>query len=488
MDLSCCTPRRFHVLLPFDQLYACHAAAIVHHRMGWTHHEVGKVDIGRMATILQAAVECGFSVPFSWPSPPDGTTKLPRHDDVIGGVENGHTTDPEKPVDEYYSEDFKGVTRPGEVGVVPRPRGVAGGTARWREEGGVFLPRPGGVSVATGRSGHESDCGGEGSEAVSLGANTTFPAPGLGPRSPSLGMLPRGIEVQPAGLTARTPEKSTMFLHCAGVQTKYHCDDAAGQATARAPSTGLRDPRDRIRETGASRNGLRESCDGKSPAPPLLDTGWGESSEERVPTSLGVKVGTGVSEMDFPAGNYSDGIGPQPRRRPPAYCRVVVVGAGASGLSAAACLRARGEDGVVILERSESVCGAWARQYEGLRITTRRRHCGLPGWPVPPEGFCDNGRADDTAPPNNTNAASGFNSNSNSSDDNDATGAGDEMSAQSFVRYLRAYRRRFGLTVFTETEVLGAEREASSSSTGRDGAGAGAGGICVLFRWYSVVP
>ncbi|CAN0526028.1 unnamed protein product, partial [Ectocarpus sp. 8 AP-2014] len=41
---------------------ACHAAAIVHHRMGWAHHEVGKVDVGRMATILKAAGDCGFSV------------------------------------------------------------------------------------------------------------------------------------------------------------------------------------------------------------------------------------------------------------------------------------------------------------------------------------------------------------------------------------------------------------------------------------------
>ncbi|CAN0067124.1 unnamed protein product, partial [Ectocarpus sp. 8 AP-2014] len=173
---------------------------------------------------------------------------------------------------------------------------------------------------------------------------------------------------------------------------------------------------------------------------------------------------------------------------PPAYCRVVVVGGGASGLSAAACLRARGEDGVVILERSESLSGSWARQYEGLRITTRRRHCGLPGWPVPPEGFCDNGCADDIAPANNTNAASGFSIDGNSSNDNHATGAGDEMSAQSFVRYLRAYRRRFGLAAFTETEVLGAEREAVSPSTRRGDAGARAGGIQVRFRWYSNVP
>ncbi|CBN76497.1 conserved unknown protein [Ectocarpus siliculosus] len=499
MDLSCCTPRRFHVLLPFDQLYACHAAAIVHHRMGWAHHEVGKVDVGRMATILKAAGDCGFSVPFSWPSSPAaGTTaitisKPPRHDDFVGGVESGNTTDSEEPVDEYYSGEFKGVTRPGEGGVMPRPRGVAGGAARWREEGGGFLPRPGGVSVTTGRSGHDNGCGGGTSAAVSNGeggmrSRTTSPVPGLGPPSPSPGMLPSDIEFQAAGQTARTPGIMAIFPNQAGVQKKYHCNDADVQATTRAPFTGPRDPQDRIPATGASRNGLRESCDGISPAPPPLDTSWRESSKERIPGSLGVRVGTGVSEMDCPARGYSDVAEPQPRRRPPAYCRVVVVGGGASGLSAAACLRARGEDGVVILERSESLCGAWARQYEGLRITTRRRHCGLPGWPVPPEGFCDNGCADDIAPANNTNAGSGFTIDSNSSNDNHATGAGDEMSAQSFVRYLRAYRRRFGLAVFTETEVLGAEREAVSPSTRRGNAGARAGGIQVRFRWYSIVP
>lgn len=35
----------------------------------------------------------------------------------------------------------------------------------------------------------------------------------------------------------------------------------------------------------------------------------------------------------------------------PSFCRVVVVGGGASGLSAAACLRARGEADVLVLER-----------------------------------------------------------------------------------------------------------------------------------------
>ena len=81
--------------------------------------------------------------------------------------------------------------------------------------------------------------------------------------------------------------------------------------------------------------------------------------------------------------------------------------------------------------RSKSVCGAWSGQYEGLHITTRRTHCGLPGWPVPREGFCAAGSS--------------------------------EMSASSFVRYLRGYRRRFDLDISFETEVIWAEREASAT-------------------------
>lgn len=79
--------------------------------------------------------------------------------------------------------------------------------------------------------------------------------------------------------------------------------------------------------------------------------------------------------------------------------------------------------------RSKSVCGSWSGQYEGLHITTRRIHCGLPGWPVPREGFCAAGSSD--------------------------------MSASSFIRYLQGYRRRFDLDVSFETEVIWAEREAS---------------------------
>jgi putative flavoprotein involved in K+ transport len=61
---------------------------------------------------------------------------------------------------------------------------------------------------------------------------------------------------------------------------------------------------------------------------------------------------------------------------------VVVVGAGASGLSAAAALKRRGVDAVV-LEQDESVGGSWARRYDRLRLHTIRGFSGLAHYPVP---------------------------------------------------------------------------------------------------------
>jgi hypothetical protein len=40
LDTAKCSPRGFCVLLPHDRVYACHAAAIVHAKMNWQHHEV----------------------------------------------------------------------------------------------------------------------------------------------------------------------------------------------------------------------------------------------------------------------------------------------------------------------------------------------------------------------------------------------------------------------------------------------------------------
>ena len=61
---------------------------------------------------------------------------------------------------------------------------------------------------------------------------------------------------------------------------------------------------------------------------------------------------------------------------------MVVVGAGASGLSVAAVLARRGRNPVV-LERDERVGATWARRYERLCLHTTRRFSGLPFHPLP---------------------------------------------------------------------------------------------------------
>jgi phytoene dehydrogenase-like protein len=59
---------------------------------------------------------------------------------------------------------------------------------------------------------------------------------------------------------------------------------------------------------------------------------------------------------------------------------VVIVGAGASGLSAAA-LQRRGIDPVV-LEQDSALGGTWARRYDGLHPHTVRAHSGLAHRPI----------------------------------------------------------------------------------------------------------
>jgi hypothetical protein len=60
----------------------------------------------------------------------------------------------------------------------------------------------------------------------------------------------------------------------------------------------------------------------------------------------------------------------------------VIVGAGASGLSAAAALRRRGFDAEV-LEQDAAIGGTWARRYDRLRLHTVRRFSGLAHYPIP---------------------------------------------------------------------------------------------------------
>lgn len=43
--------------------YACHAGTMVHAAMGWTHHEVGQVDISQIEETWKAALNLGFFLP-----------------------------------------------------------------------------------------------------------------------------------------------------------------------------------------------------------------------------------------------------------------------------------------------------------------------------------------------------------------------------------------------------------------------------------------
>jgi hypothetical protein len=61
---------------------------------------------------------------------------------------------------------------------------------------------------------------------------------------------------------------------------------------------------------------------------------------------------------------------------------VVIVGGGASGLSAAGALARRGIESVV-LERDAAIGGSWARRYERLHLHTMRMFSGLAGLPIP---------------------------------------------------------------------------------------------------------
>jgi cation diffusion facilitator CzcD-associated flavoprotein CzcO len=66
----------------------------------------------------------------------------------------------------------------------------------------------------------------------------------------------------------------------------------------------------------------------------------------------------------------------------PEFCDVVVIGAGPAGLAAAACLRQRGLDPLIV-EKEATVGAVWRRHYDRLHLHTDRRHSALPGLPMP---------------------------------------------------------------------------------------------------------
>ncbi len=94
---------------------------------------------------------------------------------------------------------------------------------------------------------------------------------------------------------------------------------------------------------------------------------------------------------------------------------VVVVGGGASGLSAAAALTRRGIP-VVVLEQDAAVGGTWARRYDRLHLHTMREFSGLAHFPIP-------------------------------------RGYPRYVSRDQFVEYLREYARHFDLRVIAGTAV-----------------------------------
>ena len=63
-------------------------------------------------------------------------------------------------------------------------------------------------------------------------------------------------------------------------------------------------------------------------------------------------------------------------------CDAIIVGSGPAGLAAAACMRVRGLN-PVILEKSDAVGSVWRRHYDRLHLHTDRGHSGLPGLPMP---------------------------------------------------------------------------------------------------------
>jgi cation diffusion facilitator CzcD-associated flavoprotein CzcO len=115
---------------------------------------------------------------------------------------------------------------------------------------------------------------------------------------------------------------------------------------------------------------------------------------------------------------------------------VVVVGGGASGLSAAAALERKGVD-VVVLERDPEIGGTWARRYDRLHLHTVRGFSGLAHYRIPRR-----------YPP--------------------------YLSRDQFVEYLREYANHFGLQVVTDCQARRIARDPVSGHWHTTTAGCGA--------------
>lgn len=303
-------------------MYACHAAALVHHQMKWTHHEVGKVDITRMAPTLEAARDCGFTISFCrHPSTTTATAStaatamLPLQvEDEALDVERGHT----------HTADAVGI----------------------REAGSSRTAR-----VLTGHTLSAAGSSLTGSDRDQRGASVSLPRPEGVLHG---GNRPHGV-AEPSGLASH-PETRDCG---AGLSTAIECchgRDVRGGGREGVSNIAASIP--------AKPGGVVEASAFSAAVSRTLQ----EPRDKAVVAKLGGAVSRSIesgelSVMDpthaepFPAVAEGEdergvvGISASSEGPPSPFCRVVVVGAGASGLSAAACLRARGEAGVLILER-----------------------------------------------------------------------------------------------------------------------------------------
>jgi putative flavoprotein involved in K+ transport len=94
---------------------------------------------------------------------------------------------------------------------------------------------------------------------------------------------------------------------------------------------------------------------------------------------------------------------------------VLIVGAGAAGLSAAGALKTQGIE-ALLLEQDSGIGGSWARRYDRLHLHTVRQHSGLAHWPI-------------------------------------ARGGGTYLSRDEYVTYLNDYAAHFQLRVMTDCAV-----------------------------------
>lgn len=321
-------------LFNFSQVYACHAGAVVHWSMSWMHHEIGKVNVSRMDMTLQASRACGFTIP-----------------QCRNSAESGH-------------------------GIGSRVAiAFAGALQSKATAAAVALPD-------------------DGNEAKDRKMSLT-----IEPYSPDGGnrSLPHlvGPTADHDWINAREGRQPTSSFFADNAPADYGWCQQPGDGDLQdlSESAGLLLPRPSpavgcngrsVRLTAAASTGSgKADATVRTAAAVAAGTSWGPStfSIQRVPTSPPRRPRRAIpcASADTAHTTAAGGDGqplcflpPEPEImriaesslpertarvcRPaksalPDFCRVLVVGAGASGLSAAACLKRRGEEGVLILER-----------------------------------------------------------------------------------------------------------------------------------------